>query len=306
MSFSAFGRLRTIPTPVLTLPDDTIYFISTGGVDGNIYPVSFQEEEREKQAQITMLLFQSSRNLAKDRSITPEVALDQMMARDGEVINPLSYLDDAAGKTYLRLVSENAKLKQEMVGNLIRHRIAFHVSVSQACKAKSKQLFIKYPWFLEMEIRAIEVGRCIKFPDFNVQVTEPYDPESESIGVTAIAGTLEAGAIGFLLKADNKTYAMGDPTWTSEETQSLTLVNADGSKSQIDQIYDFYLKESGKLSELEPEAEGNEALTNEKKGFESGSDQNQLTGTNSIGASNLVDVETNGSTLKTLETALVG
>jgi len=306
MAFSAFGQLRTIPMPVITLPDgDTIYFISTGGVDGNIYPVSFQEEEREKQAQITMLLFQSSRNLASDRGITPELALDQMMARDGETINPLSYLDDVAGKNYLRLVSESAKLKLEMVANLIRHRVAFHIVVSQPCKAKSKQLFIKCPWFLEK--RAIEVGQCFQFPSFKVQIVEPYDPESESIVVTAIGGTLEPGAVGFLLKADNKTYAMGDPSWSAEETQSLTLVNADGSKSQIDQIYDFYLSESGKLPETEAETEGNElASTSEKKGFESGSGQSQLTGTNSTGESRSVDVEMNGSTLKTLETALVG
>ncbi len=311
MSFSSFGALRLIPVPVLPRPDDcSVYFISTGSIDGNLCPLEFQDEEREKQSKISMILFAASRVLAKEKGISPEDGRDLLFGRNADgststvAINPIDYMSYEEGQDYLRLAGDAATAKMGMVTRLLRHRVAFELVVSQPCKAKSKQLFIQAPWYLEK--KAIQVGQCFKFGAFSVQVTEPYDPDSESIGVTALAGSLEAGAVGFLLKSDNKTYAMGDTTWTDEETRSLSLVNSDGSESQIDLIYNFYLKEAGRLAE--PEKKEESALPSKKKskGFESPETQNQLTGTDSSGASSPTASTMNVSALPILETALVG
>lgn len=308
--FSSFGSLRLIPTPVLPLPDDrSIYFISTGSIDGNLCPLEFQDEEREKQGKISMILFAASRALAKEKGISPEDGRDLLFGRNADgspsavAINPIDYMSYEEGQDYLRLVGDAANAKMGMVTRLLRHRVAFEIVVSQPCKAKSKQLFIKTPWYLDK--KAIQVGQCFKFPAFNVQVTEPYDPESESIGVTVLAGNLEPSAVGFLLKADNKTYEMGDRTWTEEETRSLSLVNSDGSDSQIDLIYNFYLKEAGRLpTEAEKKPQEESPSPKKSKGFESPSTPNQLTGTTSTGESKDMASTMNGSTLPILETAL--
>lgn len=300
---SPFQSLKQEVISVVSLPDGgSVYFVSVGWIEPNISPVPVQEKQR-KQAQITALILEAAETLAREKKISPEEARGLFFpSSEGTAIalNPLDYLNTEQKVIYFSLVTESEEVPLRVATLMMQYRLAYEIVVTEPAKAKSKQLSIKEPWF------AVEVGSCLfKFDSFVVQITEPYDPESGMIGVTALPGALEVGATGFLLKPDRKTYVMGDPSWSEEQTRELSLENADGSESQISAIYKFYLRESGKLQdEVEPQREGKSQ--SKKQASLSSVSQTVSTGTSSIGESSPTASEMNGSVPKTLEAVPIG
>lgn len=126
------------------------------------------------------------------------------------------------------------------------------------------------------------------------------------IGITPLSLPLEAGAVGFVMR-DSKRYLTGYQSWTEEQTRSLSIENADGSPSQIDLIYQFYLEESGRssLQPEEEETEGNELLPSGEQSLNEPLEVESI-GTSSTGESSLTESQMNGSAPKTLEIAQVG
>lgn len=294
------AALKQTPVPVVPLPDGRhIWFISTGAVDANIKPISQQEVDR-KAAEIMVLQLDAADNLAAKLGLSPEDARERFVDKevDGVVIkalNPIDYLSTEARKAYFVLSSELREMPTQVASRMIRYRVAYQLEVAETAKVKAKQLYIHEPWFYP------EAGDRFKFDKFTVTITEPYDPESGSVGIQPLPGELSAGDVGFQLRADGYSYKMGDREWDDENNDQLSLEDSRG-KSQIDYIYEFYQKEAGRDLPGEDE-EGKSATANSEKALEPSSKVPLLTGENSTGESKATELEMNGSAPTILETA---
>lgn len=302
MRRSPFSALKQEVVPVVTAPDGScVWFVSTGSIDPNTNPIPLQDKQK-KQAEVTALILQASDELARQRGITSEEARGLFFPdKEDKVsiaLNPMDYLTFEEKAKYFALVGESEQVPITVATLFMQHRLAYDLVLTENAKAKSRQLYVKEPWF------DLVRGQVFKFEGFDIQITEPYDAESKSIGVTAIAGPLSAGAVGFLLKPNHKDYAMGDKSWTEEQTMSLSLENADGSESQIQAIYKFYLRESGKLTEDDSEKKSLPPTSEETS--KSISSLSLSTGECSTGECNLTESTTIDSPMKTLETVPVG
>jgi hypothetical protein len=302
LTFSPFDPVEVVPVPVVKTDAGTIYFAKKGSIDPNTMPISLQEQQ-DKQVMLGMLLLDAAEELAKKEGISVEDANARFLPRRvGNVVVPgisaLPYLIGDKREQYFKAARESASLPVKVATLMIQHRMLFSVELTEPAKAKAKQLSIHQTWF------ELPIGTQLKFGGQVVTVTEPYD--SGMIGITPLSLPLEAGAVGFVMK-DSKRYLTGYQSWTEEQTRSLSIENADGSPSQIDLIYQFYLEESGRAA-LQPDAEepeGNELPPSDEPSMSESLDQ-ESTGTNSIGESNPTELTTNGSTVRTLETAPVG
>ncbi|MBW4580686.1 MAG: hypothetical protein KME42_14065 [Tildeniella nuda ZEHNDER 1965/U140] len=319
-SRSPFASLKQEIRPVVTMPDGAIvYFVSTGSIDPNTSPVSIQEKQR-KQARINALILEAIETLAVRQGITSEQARSLIFPDDKEKgtaieVNPLSYLNLEQKTEYFGLTAEAAELPLLAATLMMRFRVAYDLTLLEPVEGKARKLYVREPWY------EISVGAVFKFDQLKVSITEPYDAEDGSIGIAQIDTVLPVGAAGFLLNSDRKTYAMGDPFWTIEHTKELSLENADGSDSQIQSIYNFYLRESGQFvepkletltdkpqlegSEEEPKREGKSQ--SKSKILKPTTDQPALTGMTSSVESTPTESETNGLPItRTLETAPIG
>lgn len=307
ISQSAFNSVAVTPHPVVPMGDRWIYFAKQGAIDANVMPISLQEQQ-DKQTVMGLLMLDASEALANERGITPEEAYKMFFTRviEGttvEGISALRYLKGELRTQYLAAAKESSSLPIKSATLMIRHRMLFSIHVAENAKPSSKQLSIDEPWF------CLEVGAKVKLDGQTVTITEPYDPESGLVGITKLARAVEAGTAGFLMQADGKRYEMGDPEWTEEQTLSLSIENADGSDSQIERIYQFYIAESGRAPMTVPaaeETEGNEQLQIEGKSSSASSNPKKSTGTNSTGESSPTESATSVSALPTSELALAG
>lgn len=255
-----------------------------------------------------LLLLDAAELLANEKGITPEEANNLFFSREinGVTVagvSPLRYLKGELRSQYLAAAKESSNLPIKVATLMIQNRMLFSIHVTDGAKAKSKQLSISEPWF------DLEIGAVIRLDGQTTRVTAPYDAESGLIEVTPLARAVGAGTDGFLMELDGKRYVMGDPDWTEEQTNSLSIENADGSDSQINCIYNFYLAESGRAPIAVPEVpedEGNEVLTSEETSLSESSKQRKLTGIDSIGESKVTELQTSDSVQPTLEIALAG
>jgi len=302
---SPFASTPSIPYPVVPSGDNWIYFAKQGAVNPNIMPISLQEQQN-KQVMMGLLLLDAAEALAAERGITPEEANSLFFNQEvnGTVVagvSPLRYLKGELRNQYLSAARESSDLPIKVATLMIQHRMLFSVYVTEGAKPKSKQLSIAEPFF------DLAVGATLKIDGQLVKVTEAYDPESGLIEVTPLSKAVAAGSVGFLMQADGKRFVMGDSEWTEEQTYSLSIENADGSSSQIDRIYQFYLEESGRAPiATESVDEGNEPLQSGEKNLTESLNQSTLTGADSTGESNLTELQTNGSMPTTSELALAG
>jgi len=304
-----FGSIKETPAPVVKIGDGSIWFLRRGCIEPNTNPIALQEKQ-QKQAEISVLILEAAENLAKEKGVTPEQAREMLFPRevDGVTVEPVNLLDfltEGQKTRYFALVNEAADIPLKVATLMIRHRILYSITLSEPAKLKATQIYVDEPWF------DVTPGQTYKTLDgVLIRCTAPYDPETGAIGIDAMATALPAGSLAFLTRADGKFWERGNPEWTDEQTQEfLTLESADGSPSQIDQIYRFYLEESGRAAvEEAPVDEGKpqtQSRSKKQPSLES-SNQIQSIGEESSGDCNISDAQMNGSAQTSLEAALIG
>lgn len=286
-----FGRIDIKPVLVVATPSGGIYFGSKNAIDPNTSPISLQEKQK-KQREITLLILSAAETLAEEKQITPEEAREMLFPKTTDAgvevqqVSLFDYLSKEQQDQYLALTQEAAEIPLKVATLMIRHRMLYSITLKSDAKAKAKQIEIQEPWF------DFSVGDSFKFGDVVVKTVGSYDPESGLVDVEPLPVALKTEDTGFLLKDNKKSFVMGDLSWTEEQTKDLTSDCADGSISQIDAIYKFYLSEAGMLgTEDEGKLLSSQSDSNENKS-EPSSTQTVLTGLDSIGDYNTSDVLT--------------
>lgn len=298
-----FGSVTVKPTQVVQVGDRWVWLGAKGAIDPNTNPIDLQQKQKQ-QADLSVLLFKASRKLADKLGIEMDEAQKLFFAQDGVSEQITNYLSDDEFKEYLALAGVAAEVPIIATTLMIRHRILYDVVVAADAKPKSKQVQILEPWF------DLAAGDFLRTPSGGfLKVAEPYDSESGFIGVEPLPQAVKEGETLFLMEFGSRTQLkIGDQSWEDEDTKNLSLETSDGSESQIQAIYKFYLKECGRLAEEQPDAEQSEgkALTSGSQTLSDMPNQNQSTGENSTGESSPTVCEMNGSTPKTLETVRIG
>lgn len=299
MEFEAIGSEET----------GIIYLLKRGGISPSENPQDVQEMI-QRQAEATLIFLQGVRQLAERDGITTEQARQLIfptktaeqealeketgLAVVNDEVDLYDVLDPAQAKNLI-LNQENAREVAIRSATLfIQNRLLYPIVLTKEVKAKST------PTSLAIEpLRfGVAIRNRFRFGDVTIESTEEADFDSESIEVTSIPQSFEAGSVGFLLDATGREK-VGDEQWTDEMTRKYLM------EDQITLIYAFYQSEIGVKAEVN-ETEGNLTLTTKSPNSSNTSTENQSTGEKSTGESKAMGFGTNGSTVKTLATSPIG
>jgi hypothetical protein len=296
-----FVRSQGTPVKVFTDPDGVgVHFLSTGSIDGNTNPIDVQEAQR-KEAEIAAILLDAVDNLAKEKNVSRNEARELFKSQeiDGtqvEGLNPIDYLSSEERILFFKLSQETQELPNKIATIFCQHRLLYTIHLTQAADQGTTTLFINEPWF------DMQVGNWFKFDNTLIKVLQPYNPDTDTIGVQALSTALNVDAEAHLLQSNRRDFVVGDSSWTDKQTQELSVMSSDGD-GQIQAIYQFYLKEAGRLTEDETEGESQQQTTLEPlPSLPASIGQNSTANVVTTGSQSLMI----GSDTRILETAQIG
>lgn len=294
---SPLQKLRKVdPVHILTLRDYKLYFGKTGKKEMVLSPIAAQEVEK-KAEEVNEFFCGIAEQIAKDYDISEIDALQLAYGMDVSDDNGTKIqvnLDNYLGlRDRLKLAAlqrESKDLPIEVSVLLMQNRILYSVQVLDDAKLGDRKLSIEDPWF-SMVIPLVE-GMKLKAKGTYVEITKPYDHQTGTIGVKALSTEIPAGTTLYVVD-EAGSYKMGMPECRREWVESLLSVETeDGSKSDVQLLYDFYLEESGRKrtsEEVSESAEKKSLSEKSEKILDSESTQNLLTGNESTGELNLLE-----------------
>jgi len=199
---------------------------------------TFEAEKSRAQAQgIATKLIQ---RIAQEKGLTIDEVTRILSPRtvgNTEVDNSdllLQYADSFTELNLLSGYSEN-EIGAAAATALIQTRAAYPIVLADKVAINDKKAVI------EPSEPVLNSRQIIRFGDTKLVVDGNYPPDTETIRIAPAGGTLEIGAVGFL--ATNKSYILGYPEWTIEDTYGL-------SEALVEKIYEFYRNESTRWQEL--------------------------------------------------------
>jgi len=242
--------VRSIGKPVKVFTDAEnvgVYFLSTGSIDGNTNPIDIQEGQR-KEAELGAILLDAVDNLATQKGISREDARQYFQSREinGSTVaalNPIDYLSSDERVRFFTLSQDAQELPERVATVFCQHRLLYTIHILQDVPISSNLAFISEPWF------DVQVGQVFKFEQTTLKVVSPYNPNTGTIGIQSISTHLAAQSEGHLLKPNGKEFVTGDPGWSDEQTKELSVMSSSVAGGQIQAIYQFYLKEAGRLTD---------------------------------------------------------
>jgi hypothetical protein len=300
MQFKAIGSDET----------GIIYLLKRGGISPSENPQDVQEMI-QREAEAALIFLQGVRQLSERDGITSEQARQlifptktaEQKALEKEtglavVVDEVDLYDvlDPAQAKNLILNQENAREVAIRSATLfIQNRLLYPIVLTKDVKAKATALSIEPLRF------GIAIGNKFKFGDVTIESTEEADFDSESIDVSSMPQSFEAGSVAFLLDATGREK-VGDDQWTDEMTRKYLM------EDQITLIYAFYQTEIGVKTEVDDDGktEGNSTSMTKSPSSSSTSIENPSTGEKSTGESKAMGFGTIASTQKTLATSPIG
>lgn len=279
-----------------------IYLLKRGGISPSENPQDVQEMI-QRQAEATLIFLQGVRQLAERDGITTEQARERIFPTktadgEGEVavadeVDLYDVLDPSQAKNLI-LNQENAREVAIRAATLfIQNRLLYPIILTSEAKPKSTALSVEPLRF------GVAIGNRFKFGNETIESKDEADFDSETIEVSAIPQTFEAGAVGFLLDATGREK-VGDDQWTDEMTRKYLM------EEQITLIYQFYQAEIGVKAEVDEETEGNLISKTKSLSSSNTSTESQSTGMKSTGESKAMGFGTSASAVKTLESNPIG
>ncbi len=298
LPFAVKPRLEIVPVgnPEIGI----IHLLKKGGTSPNEDPIDLQEAGT-RQAKAMLITEKAIKRLMEQESCSKAEARKRLFAapvRDaesGEDSEPeesmYDYLSIEESTELLSLRDNQVDIAIRVATLFIRYRVAYPVQLSATAKPKADKLYVEPLPF------SLAEGDRIRFDAFKVEITSSAEEGEEAIAIKPNAPELKRGAIGYLLN-ENGQEKLGSPDWEEADTRLLT-------EELIAAIYAFYRMEKGGIPDLqEGSEEVGENLT--LKPSNSSQIERRSTGENSSGDYNTSELQTNGSTPKTLATAPTG
>ena len=213
-------------------PVEGLYLAKYGHIKVIERRFTFEAEKSRAQAQgIATKLIQ---RIAQEKNLTIDEVTRILSPRtvgNTEVDNSdllLQYADSFTELNLLSGYSEN-EIGAAAATALIQTRAAYPIVLADKIAINDKKAVI------EPSESVLNSRQVIRFGETKIVVEGNYPPDTETIRIAPAGGTLEIGAVGFL--ATNKSYILGYPEWTLEDTYSL-------SEELVQKIYEFYQNES--------------------------------------------------------------
>lgn len=219
-------------------PVEGLYLAKYGHIKVIERRFTFEAEKSRAQAQgIATKLIQ---RIAQEKNLTiDEVTriLSPKTIGNTEVDNSdllLQYADSFTELNLLSGYSEN-EIGAAAATALIQTRAAYPIVLADKIAINDKKAVI------EPSEPVLNSRQIIRFGNTKIVVDGNYPPDTETIRIAPAGGTLEIGAVGFL--ATNKSYILGYPEWTLEDTYGL-------SEALVQKIYEFYQNESRRWQDV--------------------------------------------------------
>jgi hypothetical protein len=310
MKKNPFGRTKAEIVPLYIPGEKTIYLQRVGAITPNVSPVDLQDLIR-KRAEITAIVLESLSNYQKQEKVDEQTARDKFFPSQMDsntaivAANPMDYLSIESRTRLLELQSDNSVSADEGTVSLmqiraatllLKYRLAYEVAVTEPSN-DSRYLKVEEPWF------DINFGDRVRFSGCELTVSEPYNPDKESIGFQGSAQMVEPGSVGFLVRGKN--FVIGNPEWSEEDTKQYCSI------ATIKMLWAFYEAElSGKS--LQPtlnqpnQADSSSPSQSSLKPSEDKQKAKRSTGVKSTGDSNSSDATTTDSDTKILEASQIG
>lgn len=284
-----FGSPKKLEfAPVGSEETGIIYLLKRDRLKVKENPMDLQTADR-KQAQMIALISVAAQRLAEKRGISDADEAQRLFFPrivDGVEVMPSEKLTDyftLEESTKYFEINASASSKYKVATLFIKHRLGYHVTVTESAKAESADLEVEpLRW-------SLAIGDKLQFDGFKVEVTKAANVNDTRIYVEPLPQKIASGTTGFLIDLETNSLKVGMPSWTESDTQDLDELS-------VDAIYSFYQEQIGLR-------QGADEGKSEPETLNDSSNQNLLTGLNVTSESNGTESTTRNSRSKTLETA---
>lgn len=288
-----FGFSGGKPVKISAPYKQDFYLISCGALHPKEIPEFIQSYQRQL-AELEAFKIQAAVSWSEKNSASPEDA--SVWLQQTKSILWMQYLPPNDRATAQALGQSMNNLGEDYASfiatQMMQYRLAWHVVLEDKAAAGATQLKIESPWFCSQ--RLLSGGDRLKsLSGAMVTVAETYRDDGV-LNVGKLSRALPQGEPLFLLNA-NGGYEQGDPGWGMAETTEFLTKESSHGKTQLEQIQDFYARESAKEEEVGEEPEV--PLAEESRTSESTPSPTSSTGTESTVNSSTLDAETADSQL---------